>query len=98
MIDRREKIQIAKATEANNKFLPGFTFDFSFIPGWNISCSRDFFQTRSARLKFPHVISPLISNWTALQEFLVSLGDHFIVSWNVNLNHVDCVSCVEEGG
>ena len=25
------------------------------------------------------------------------MGTTIIVSWNVNLNHVDCVSCIEEG-
>ena len=33
MIDRRGKIQIAKTTEATDKFLPGITFDLRFIPG-----------------------------------------------------------------
>ena len=33
MIDRRGKIQIAKTTKATDKFLPEFTFDFSFNPG-----------------------------------------------------------------
>ena len=54
MTERRGKMQIAKTTETKDKFLPGFISDFSFSPGWNISCNRDFFSTRSAGLKiFP---------------------------------------------
>ena len=45
MIDRRGKMKIAKATTATDKLLPGSTSDFSFSPGWNISCSPDVFQS-----------------------------------------------------
>ena len=59
MIDRRGKMEIAKTAKATDKFLPGFTSNFSFNLGWIISHNRDFFQPRSAGLKFSHVISPL---------------------------------------
>ena len=60
------------ANEATNKFLPGFTSDFSFSPRWNISGNRDFFSTRSAGLKIFPFNQPLKAFWRPVYMIIMN--------------------------